>query len=104
MTLSPEQILFETFQKLDDATKYRFLVRMQQSLVEPHRLTWRCGSHRHKHSACVWRRYAMWSQYSMMYVMVDVRHGNCVAPIGFAHSPERSTYARYNMRRPPLLS
>lgn len=31
MTLSPEQILFETFQKLDDATKYRFLVRMQQS-------------------------------------------------------------------------
>lgn len=35
MTLSPEQILFETFQKLDDATKHRLLVRMQQSLDIP---------------------------------------------------------------------
>ena len=35
MTLSPAQIRFETFQKRDDATKHRLLVRMQQSLDIP---------------------------------------------------------------------
>jgi hypothetical protein len=76
MTLSPEQILFETFQKLDDATKHRFLMRMQQSLDIPPPVdvaTWL------SQTQALRMRVAPITD--IISVLDDVRNGNRVAPI-----------------------